>query len=155
MSFTRSPLRLASPLVGGQKFEADWLRGIGLGRYAAIMAENDVDLDVLHHLSDDDLRELGLSLGHRRKLMAALHAERAKQEGSRGAAASESMGAEEQLERIRHGTEDIIPEAEMLEKLRKSVKTGTPLRVKMGFDNVVVMIPFCRTTKEAEDVKFR
>lgn len=49
-----------------------WLDGIGLGRYASVFEANDVDLAVLSHLSDEDLRELGLSLGHRRKLQAAL-----------------------------------------------------------------------------------
>jgi len=49
-----------------------WLEKIELGRYARVLADNDIDLDVLHHLSDEDLKELGLSLGHRRKLLAAL-----------------------------------------------------------------------------------
>ena len=41
-----------------------WLAEIGLEQYAEIFAANDIDLDVLPELSDDDLRELGLSLGH-------------------------------------------------------------------------------------------
>ncbi|MFQ5566831.1 MAG: adenylate/guanylate cyclase domain-containing protein, partial [Paracoccaceae bacterium] len=49
-----------------------WLERLGLGQHAGVLAENDVSLDVLPHLSDDDLKELGLSLGHRRKLLAAL-----------------------------------------------------------------------------------
>jgi class 3 adenylate cyclase len=48
------------------------LAALGLGRYEAVLRANDVDVDALHHLTDDDLRELGLSLGHRRKLLAAL-----------------------------------------------------------------------------------
>ncbi len=51
---------------------AQWLEGIGLGQYAQALAENAVDLETLPHLSDDDLKELGLPLGHRRKLQAAL-----------------------------------------------------------------------------------
>ena len=50
-----------------------WLERLELGQYAKVMADNDVDLDILRHLSDDDLKELGLSLGHRRKLLASLH----------------------------------------------------------------------------------
>ena len=50
---------------------ATWLDERGLGQYAEALARNDVDLDVLPHLTDDDLKALGLSLGHRRKLMAA------------------------------------------------------------------------------------
>lgn len=57
---------------------AAWLERLGLGRHAAVLAENDVDLDVLPHLTDDDLKELGLSLGHRRKLLTALQDEAPK-----------------------------------------------------------------------------
>jgi class 3 adenylate cyclase len=49
-----------------------WLAEIGLEQYAEIFAANDIDLDVLPELSDDDLKELGLSLGHRRKLLRAI-----------------------------------------------------------------------------------
>ena len=49
-----------------------WLEELGLGRYAQAFAENDIDLRALSHLSDDDLNELGLSLGHRRILQGAL-----------------------------------------------------------------------------------
>lgn len=50
---------------------SDWLETIGLGRYVAVFEANDVDFEVLSHLSDEDLLALGLSLGHRRKLQAA------------------------------------------------------------------------------------
>lgn len=53
----------------------DWLAQIGLERYATAFEENEVDLTVLPYLTDEDLRELGLSLGARRKLTAALTAE--------------------------------------------------------------------------------
>jgi tyrosyl-tRNA synthetase len=39
-----------------------------------------------------------------------------------------------QLEVIRRGTEQIIPEDELVSKLERSIKTNTPLRVKQGFD---------------------
>ena len=48
-----------------------WLDQIALGGYADLLAANDVDLDVVPHLTDDDLKALGLSLGHRRKFLAA------------------------------------------------------------------------------------
>lgn len=51
----------------------DWLDGVGLGEYTARFTAADVDLEVLPHLTDSDLKELGVaSLGHRRKLMLAL-----------------------------------------------------------------------------------
>ena len=39
-----------------------------------------------------------------------------------------------QLAVIRAGTEEILPEAEFVRKLERSLATGTPLRVKQGFD---------------------
>jgi hypothetical protein len=58
-----------------------WLERLGMGQHAQVMADNDIDLDVLPHLSDEDLKELGLSLGHRRKLLVALRDEATAAEG--------------------------------------------------------------------------
>ena len=49
-----------------------WLEALGLGQYAALFAENDVDLEVLPELTEHDLAELGISLGHRKKLLKAI-----------------------------------------------------------------------------------
>lgn len=49
-----------------------WLEHLGLGQYANVFTENDVDLRALPHLTDQDLRDLGISLGHRRVLLAAI-----------------------------------------------------------------------------------
>ena len=49
-----------------------WLDALGLGRYTAVFADNGVDFDALHLLSDSDLQGLGVLLGHRRKLMRAV-----------------------------------------------------------------------------------
>ena len=40
----------------------------------------------------------------------------------------------EQLDTIRLGTEEIVPEEDLVRKLERSVASGQPLRVKMGFD---------------------
>jgi SAM domain (Sterile alpha motif) len=48
-----------------------WLDRLGLGKYASIFAAQEVDLDTLRRLSEDDLRELGLPLGARRKNLQA------------------------------------------------------------------------------------
>jgi tyrosyl-tRNA synthetase len=40
----------------------------------------------------------------------------------------------EQLERIRRGVEQIVPEAELVKKLERSHATRTPLRIKFGID---------------------
>lgn len=49
-----------------------WLSGIGLGSHADRFAENGIDWDVLPELSDGDLKELGLSLGDRKRLLKAI-----------------------------------------------------------------------------------
>jgi tyrosyl-tRNA synthetase len=41
---------------------------------------------------------------------------------------------ERQLRIIRSGVEELIPEAELVRKLERSIATKTPLRVKQGFD---------------------
>ena len=51
---------------------AAWLEGLGLGQYAGVFAENGVDLDALPLLTDGDLEQLGVLLGHRRRLLKAL-----------------------------------------------------------------------------------
>ena len=51
---------------------AHWLESLGMSEYARRFAENDIDLSVLPDLTDQDLRELGLSMGHRRRLLRAI-----------------------------------------------------------------------------------
>ena len=53
---------------------AEWPEEVGLGEYAQHFAESGIDFSVLGHLSDQDLKELGVLLGHRRKLQAAIGA---------------------------------------------------------------------------------
>src|SRR5215831_5193423 len=50
----------------------DWLEKLGMSEYARRFSENDIDASVLHLLTDQDLKELGVSLGHRRKMLAAI-----------------------------------------------------------------------------------
>lgn len=50
----------------------EWLDLIGLGHYRAVFARNDIDADTLPELTDADLERLGLSLGHRKRLLRAL-----------------------------------------------------------------------------------
>jgi class 3 adenylate cyclase/predicted ATPase len=52
-----------------------WLRGLGLEQYAPAFHDNDVDGEVLPELTADDLISIGVtSVGHRRKLLAAIAA---------------------------------------------------------------------------------
>jgi class 3 adenylate cyclase len=51
---------------------AQWLDSIGLGEYAQRFAENAIDFSILRDLTDHDLKELGVLLGHRRKMLRAI-----------------------------------------------------------------------------------
>src|SRR4249920_79177 len=50
----------------------EWLEKLGLGQYAQRFAENDIGFSVLSDLTDQDLKEIGVSLGHRRQLLRAI-----------------------------------------------------------------------------------
>ena len=45
-----------------------WLTGLGLSKYADVFAANEISFDALPHLTEDDLKELGLPIGPRRIL---------------------------------------------------------------------------------------
>jgi hypothetical protein len=49
-----------------------WLEDLGLGRYTGVFAENEIDFDALPHVTEEDLKEIGIALGARRKLLAAI-----------------------------------------------------------------------------------
>ena len=51
---------------------AAWLEENGLGQYAELFRANDITAPVLPELTDDDLKGLGISLGHRRLLLKAI-----------------------------------------------------------------------------------
>jgi class 3 adenylate cyclase/predicted ATPase len=51
---------------------ADWLEKLGLGQYAQTFAENEIDVSVLPHLTDQDLKDIGIPLGPRRKILAGI-----------------------------------------------------------------------------------
>src|SRR5271169_6606383 len=51
---------------------ADWLEKLGMSEYAQRFAENRIDFLVLRDLTDQDLKDLGVVLGDRRKLLRAI-----------------------------------------------------------------------------------
>jgi hypothetical protein len=56
-----------------------WLNHLGLEQYEPAFRENDIDAEVLPELMAEDLIGLGVtSIGHRRKLLAAIAALREK-----------------------------------------------------------------------------
>ena len=51
-----------------------WLAEQGLGHHAEAFAENGIAGDILRELTDADLKELGLNLGDRKRLLKAIAA---------------------------------------------------------------------------------
>jgi class 3 adenylate cyclase/tetratricopeptide (TPR) repeat protein len=51
---------------------AEWLASIGLSEYAQCFADNAIDLSVVCDLTEQDLKDLGVLLGHRRKILRAI-----------------------------------------------------------------------------------
>ena len=50
----------------------DWLEKLGLSEHAQCFSEHMIDVSVLRHLTDQDLENIGIPLGHRRKILAAI-----------------------------------------------------------------------------------
>src|SRR6516225_1946986 len=52
-----------------------WLRGLGLGQFETNFRDNKIDADLLLRLTNDDLKDIGVSaLGDRRRLLDAIAA---------------------------------------------------------------------------------
>jgi class 3 adenylate cyclase len=51
---------------------AEWLKKLGMSEYAERFAEEDIDLELLPELTDQDFERLGVSVGHRRKMLRAI-----------------------------------------------------------------------------------
>lgn len=59
-------------MTGANTDLAKWLDRYGLGQYAQTFAENHIEYALLRDLTDSDLEKLGVSLGHRKKLLRAI-----------------------------------------------------------------------------------
>ena len=51
---------------------AQWLEKLGMAEYDRLFAENRIDSSVLRELTDQDLKDIGVALGDRRKLPRAI-----------------------------------------------------------------------------------
>src|SRR6516164_2258056 len=88
---------LATKGPGMSRDVADWLRRLGLGRYAAAFRDNEIDWEALPRLTSEDLSDLGVVLGgHRRKLLIAI-ADLVRGEGSLPAALISTEAERRQL----------------------------------------------------------
>lgn len=50
----------------------DWLRGLGLERFAPAFAKQEIELSVLPDLTEIDLRDLGIPMGPRKRILKAI-----------------------------------------------------------------------------------
>src|SRR5207244_9047426 len=60
------------PTGSAMKGIAEWLSSIGLSEYAQRFADNAIDHSVIRDLTEQDLKDLGVLLGHRRKILRAI-----------------------------------------------------------------------------------
>jgi class 3 adenylate cyclase len=51
---------------------AEWLEKLGMSEYAERFSENGIGVAALRHLTDQDLKDIGVLLGHRRIMLAAI-----------------------------------------------------------------------------------
>jgi hypothetical protein len=51
---------------------SDWLKTLGMSEYVQCFAENGIEIEALPHLTDQDLKDIGVLLGHRRVMLAAI-----------------------------------------------------------------------------------
>ena len=70
---------------------AQWLGSLGMSEYAARFAENRIDVSVLRDLTDQDLKDLGVVLGDRRKILRAIAALDETLAGAAGIDSTEPM----------------------------------------------------------------
>jgi hypothetical protein len=57
---------------GSKQTVAGLLQSLGLAKYSLIFQAEEVDMAALQHMSDSDLKELGMPMGPRKKILLAL-----------------------------------------------------------------------------------
>ena len=66
-----STSRTARGAVGGTQRVGEFLRSLGLGKYASKFQKEEVDAVALRRVTDKDLQTMGVPLGPRKKILAA------------------------------------------------------------------------------------
>ena len=100
-----------------------WLRGLGLGQYEAMFRESEIDAEVLPDLTEHDLGQLGVPLGHRKRLLKAIAALGAAEK------ALESPPAAPREDALSVGGERRQPVGLLGRKLREDRYRGQPVGV--------------------------
>lgn len=123
---------------------AEWLGQYGLGQYAQTFAENHIEYGTLRDLTDDDLKSLGLSLGHRKRLLKAIEALVANQQPS-DALSAVSNEVTEALSPV----EDHEPEVRQITVLFCDLVGSTELSEKLDPEDLRPLIDAYRKTCDA------
>ena len=71
---SKKPAKGPNSVPGARPSVRGWLRSLGLGQYETLFRENDIDAEILGDLTDRDLEKIGVSLGHRKRLLKAVAA---------------------------------------------------------------------------------
>ena len=121
--------------MSGAKSIRDWLAELGLAQHAEVFEREQIDLDAVRHLTEENLKDLGLPMGHRVKLLAAIRALTTSPKTVHDDQADPSP----QAYTPRHLAEKILISRSALEGERKQVTVlfcdianSTPLAEKLG-----------------------
>jgi class 3 adenylate cyclase len=96
----------------------DALAALGLGQHSDAFRAADIDLEVLPLLGEADLKELGLTLGQRRKLLAAISAGRLKPPSAEAPRPGGTPATDpEQLRQLTVLVCDLVGSTEMMQRL--------------------------------------
>ena len=94
-----------------------WLEHLGLTQYAGVFAENDVDLEALRLLAESDLEKLGVSLGHRKKLLKAMAGLNGAESLAPRAEPNQSLGTQAERRQLTVMFCDLVGSTELASKL--------------------------------------
>ncbi len=99
-----------------------WLEGLGLAQYAAAFEANDIGRDVLSELTEADLQQIGVSLGHRKLMLRALReagagAATQQDTASQGTPAVEATTAEGERRQVTVLFSDMVGSTELSTRL--------------------------------------
>ncbi|MCF6116101.1 AAA family ATPase [Mesorhizobium muleiense] len=113
---------------------AKWLEGQGLGEYAEVFANNNIDGDVLPSLTSDDLKEMGVAaVGDRRRLLRAIASLSSLDIGQGDEGAAEPVEATEP-------SQEASPERRQLTVMFCDLVGSTPLSVEFDPEDVADVI---------------
>ncbi|HUC51931.1 MAG TPA: AAA family ATPase [Xanthobacteraceae bacterium] len=124
---------------------AEWLGECGLSQYAQTFAENHIEYGVLPYLTDDDLKHLGVSLGHRKRLLKAIEALTAGQHQS-----AASRGGAEVLAPV----ENHDPELRQITVIFSDLVGSTELSEKLDPEDLRTLIDTYRETCRAAIARY-